>query len=206
MKTNRVTAKKQTPFLVMNNVRDNCHQPESNKFLMLTIATYCDRGGICYPTNHTLARVTQKSERTIQRQLKELVTAGEIEILAPGIGRDKKRIISLRRYAGKGDKAMSCLNTTPSLGKTSYNSQYKQPVNNSTELVPRVRSTLRGGGNPISFFSSSKQFFQPPPPKSPSSAEAGNGARLVREKLRDLRNAGTLGSSTGVPRERDDDL
>src|SRR5437762_11929008 len=93
--------RKRSAFTIMNNVRDNCKQPASKKVLMFVLATYCNGDGICYPGNETLARATCVSGRTVKRLLRGLVADGEVEILAPGIGRDKKRILCLRRYAAR---------------------------------------------------------------------------------------------------------
>jgi hypothetical protein len=131
-------SEKRTAFTVMNNVRDYCKQPASKKVLMFVLATYCDHDGVCYPKNETLARAACVSSRTVKRLLRELAADGEVEILAPGIGRDKKRILCLRRYAArKGDKAVSPLNGTGSLGKTSRNSHGEQPTNNQSEYTQR---------------------------------------------------------------------
>jgi pyocin large subunit-like protein len=110
----------------MSNVRDNCDQSDAKKLLLLILATYCDRDGICYPSNETLARVTRKKRRTVQRMLKDLAAEGELEILESGRGRNQKRILHLKRYVArkgdkamsrKGDKAMSRLNATRSGAK-----------------------------------------------------------------------------------------
>ncbi len=131
----------------MNNVRDHCGQPDARKLLMFTLATYCNAEGKCFPSNETLAGVTRKSRRTVQRMIKQLAADGELEVLEPGVGRDTKRIIALKRYAdaqAKGDKVVSLLNVTPqakhdtqmsrlnvtdSLGKTYCNNHVEQPTN-----------------------------------------------------------------------------
>ena len=122
-------------FRIMNAVRDNCTLSDGLKVLLFTLATYCDRDGVCYPSNRTLAEKTRKSERSIQRALKTLAAQRELEILSSGVGRNKKRVLKLRRYADFGgrpptvkpDKAMSPLNTTASLGETSCNNHSEQP-------------------------------------------------------------------------------
>ena len=127
--------RKRTAFDLMNNVRDLCEQSDAKKLLLFTLATYCDGDGICYPSNETLASVTRKSRRTVQRMLKGLVAEGELEILESGIGRDQKRILYLKRYAvkgdkavsRKGDKAMTSLNATRLPGETCCNSHSEQP-------------------------------------------------------------------------------
>jgi len=137
--------RKPSPFTIMNNVRDNCKQPVSKKLLMLTLATYCDGDGICYPSNRALVPATRMSERTIRRMLKQLAADGELKIITPGAGRDQKRIISLKRYVTKPgqsydlfkpdtamtanpDTAMTSLNRPRSLGKTSRNIHKEQPL------------------------------------------------------------------------------
>jgi Helix-turn-helix domain len=121
-------------FTVINNVRDMCEQKDSNKkLLMLTLATYCDRDGMCWPGNRALALATRKSERTIRRMLRVLDKEGELEILTPGIGRDKKRIIQLQRYCNadsKPAKAVTGLNRTGS------------PIKGVSEQPPITTSTF----------------------------------------------------------------
>jgi hypothetical protein len=87
---------KRSAFTTMNNIRDNCKQPDAKKVLMFSIALYANADGICYPSNETLSTVTRKSRRTVQRMLKELVADGELEILTTGGG--QKRIVRLTRY------------------------------------------------------------------------------------------------------------
>jgi Helix-turn-helix domain len=143
---NEKQLRKPNAFTVIKNVRDMCELSDAKKILMFTLATYCNPDGICYPGNRVLALATRKSERTIQRMLKELEADGEVEILTPGIGRGKKRILRLKRYAPKteqirsvlekADKALSPLNTTRSLGKTSGNNHSEQP--HSIESTPHL--------------------------------------------------------------------
>ncbi len=91
-------------FTVINNVRDQCQQPADKKFLLLTLATYCDGKGICWPSNRALMRATGKSERTIQRTLKALEQDGEFKVVTQGGGHQKRVIqfLSLRRHNRKG--------------------------------------------------------------------------------------------------------
>jgi hypothetical protein len=143
---------RKSAFTLMNNIRDYCEQSGPKKLFLFELATYSDSDGICYPSNETLAGVTRKSRRTVQRMLKELVADGDLEIVAPGIGRDKKRIIRLTRYATikgdkavsrKGDKAMTRLNVTRSLGKragTDIDNSHEQP---SDHVRVRTRGTTR---------------------------------------------------------------
>jgi hypothetical protein len=39
-------------------VRDLCEQPQAKKFLMLTLATYSNRDGVCHPSQLLLQRAT----------------------------------------------------------------------------------------------------------------------------------------------------
>jgi hypothetical protein len=89
---------KRNAFAVMKNVRDMCKQPVGKKLLMFTLATYCDLDGICWPSNRTLAAGTGMSESTIKRMLRALHEEGELQILTPGVDRDTKRFIHLKRY------------------------------------------------------------------------------------------------------------
>jgi DNA-binding Lrp family transcriptional regulator len=143
--------RKPSPFTVMNNIRDRCKQSDAKKLLMMILGTYSNGDGLCFPGNRALADAMNKSERTVKRMLKELKADGELEILRPGVGRDQKRIIRLKRYVAKpatamtpkGDKAMTPLNGTRSLGKTARNSQYEQPVLKKNMIKVRYTHGLR---------------------------------------------------------------
>jgi hypothetical protein len=155
-------AAKPNPFAVINTVRDMCKQRDALKLLMLTLATYCNGAGLCFPSNRTLAEATSRSDRSIRRMLRRLKTDGELEILEPGIGRDQKRFIRLTRYViGKYETGQSCvrskpdkivsaepgkaasgLNRTRSRGKTSQNNQREHPDNNQNTHTPRARRAL----------------------------------------------------------------
>ena len=139
MKSNSVpneSKQKRSAFTVINNVRDNCKQSVSKKLLMLTLATYCDGDGKCFPSNATLATVTGISERTIRRMLTQLVADGELEKVTPGLGgRNQKRVIQLKRYLTNPDTAMATLTRPRSLGKTSLNSHREQPKVRTTRSV-----------------------------------------------------------------------
>jgi hypothetical protein len=106
---NEKQPRKPNAFTVMKNVRDMCKQPVSKKLLMFTLATYCDLDGICWPGNRTLAAATGMSESTVKRLLRVLHEERELQILTPGIGRDTKRFIHLKRYV-KQVTAMTPLN------------------------------------------------------------------------------------------------
>lgn len=147
---------KPNAFTIINNVRNNCKQPVSKKLLMLTLATYCDRDGICWPRNDTLVSNTRQSERTIRRMLKQLAADGELEILTPGRGRDQKRIISLKRYAlPKPDKVVTCLNRPRPLGKVSRNNHREQPTKQNT-LKGRYTHGLQSTGKKEEVFQGKK--------------------------------------------------
>jgi len=90
--------RKQTAFTLMNNVRDYCEQTGAKRLLMFVLATYCNRKGVCWPSNETLAAKMHIHGRTIQRLLSQLAKAGEIQILKHGAGRNQRRYISLSRY------------------------------------------------------------------------------------------------------------
>jgi helix-turn-helix protein len=145
--------RKQSAFTIMNNVRDLCEQSDAKKVFLFTLATYCNGDGICYPSNHELVRTTRKSERQVQRMLKQLEAAGDLEKLTSGVGRYQKRIISLKRYAAKPDKDVTCkpdkvlspLNPTRSLGKTSQNNH-----NNDNSQEQPERGIALGNSTPSS--------------------------------------------------------
>jgi biotin operon repressor len=120
----------------MNNVRDHYKQSDSTKkLLVLTLATYCNSDGRCFPSNEKLASDLCKSRRTIQRLLIELEEEGQVNIVSSGRGRGQKRRIQLTRYvtagvqstAPKHDIAVSRLDVTCSLGETCCNSHKEQP-------------------------------------------------------------------------------
>jgi hypothetical protein len=128
--SNERQPEKRNVFTVITNVRAHCKQTDGKKLLMMVLASYSNGDGLCFPGNLALADAMNKTDRTVRRMLKQLKAGGELEILRPGIGRGQQRIIRLTRYAtikqdkavsGKGDKAMSGLNRTRSLGKTSCN-------------------------------------------------------------------------------------
>ena len=91
-------AGKQNAFTIMNNVRDHCKQSDAKVRLMFVLATYCNREGICWPSNETLMQKMGRKKRMIQKWLAELKADGEISVLKSGAGRDKRRKISLTRY------------------------------------------------------------------------------------------------------------
>jgi hypothetical protein len=131
---------KRSAFTIMSSVRDHCQQPVGKKLLMLTLATYANADGICYPSNETLAKATGLGNSTVRRMLRQLKSEGELEILTPGTGRDQKRTIRLKRYVAKPLTAMSAkpitvmsgLNCSGSPGKTPCNSHMEQPTNNQS--------------------------------------------------------------------------
>jgi hypothetical protein len=151
-KKDESNTKKANPFAVINNVRDMCTQPVRKKLLMLTLATYANADGICYPSNKKLREATGISKRTIQRILPALAAEGEIDILAPGVGRDKKRVIQLTKYAGKGDTAMTRKGDTAmahlNAPRSPMKSVLEHPAGTSntehpTQNTRKVRSTRR---------------------------------------------------------------
>ena len=157
-------------FTVINNVRDHCQQPDVKRWLLLILATYCDRKGICWPSNRKLMRVTGKSERTIQRMLKELEAVGELKVLSSGAGHKQKRILSLSRYA-KPVIAMTPLNPTRSLGEMSLNIHSEHPVHFSKEKSTHhlLRKVVR-----FPFFEGEELVLE----------EAANAVHFYNKKLR----------------------
>jgi hypothetical protein len=140
---------KRNAFTVMKNVRDMCKQSDARKNLMYALATYSNPDGICYPGNRALVQATRKSERTVRRMLKALAADGELEVLTKGAGRDQKRIICLKRYVEnrttgeiKPDKALSPLNRTRPLGKTSQNN-HRNCQTHPTDDTPNGVHTTR---------------------------------------------------------------
>jgi DNA-binding transcriptional ArsR family regulator len=51
----------------------------SRKVLLLALAHYADKHGVCWPSQETLARGTEQSVDTVQRQLKKLQELGLID-------------------------------------------------------------------------------------------------------------------------------
>lgn len=78
--------------------------PQPLKFLCLALADWADdEGGNIYPSVGTIARKVGASERTVQRQLADLVELGLVEVCSHaggGRGRTKR----LRLHTEKGDK------------------------------------------------------------------------------------------------------
>jgi hypothetical protein len=51
----------------------------ARKVLLMVLANYADQNGVCWPSQETLARGTEQSVDTVQRQLKKLQNLGVIE-------------------------------------------------------------------------------------------------------------------------------
>jgi hypothetical protein len=127
--------RKQSAFTIMNNVRDHCKQSDAKKVLMYSIALYANADGKCWPGNRVLANAINKSQRTVKRMLKELAADGELEILTPG-GGHQKRVICLTRYVaiapempiGGGDTQDVTGGVTPLHRQTLHNNHREQPV------------------------------------------------------------------------------
>ncbi|WP_291566100.1 helix-turn-helix domain-containing protein [Bradyrhizobium sp.] len=51
----------------------------ARKVLLMVLANYADESGVCWPSQETLARGTEQSVDTVQRQLKKLQNLGVIE-------------------------------------------------------------------------------------------------------------------------------
>jgi hypothetical protein len=155
--SNERQPEKRNVFTVITNVRAHCKQTDGKKLLMMVLASYSNGDGLCFPGNLALADAMNKTDRTVRRMLKQLKAGGELEILRPGIGRGQQRIIRLTRYAtikqdkavsGKGDKAMSGLNRTRSLGKTSRNTK----VNHQLTPKGKGATTSLRSARTVSFF------------------------------------------------------
>lgn len=90
--------RKRNAFTIINNVRDHCKQPPAARHLLLVLATYCNRGGVCWPSNDRLMHVTGLSRARVNYWLSWLKKAGDIQILKSGAGRNQRRKISVSRY------------------------------------------------------------------------------------------------------------
>jgi len=105
--SNEKQSTKPNAFILIKNVRDQCKQTGDKRVLMFVLATYCDRNGVCFSGNETLAEKLHVASRTVQRLLSQLAKDAEIDILQRGAGRNQRRYISLKRYLGtmtKGDE------------------------------------------------------------------------------------------------------
>src|SRR3954468_13210512 len=61
----------------------------ARKVLLLVLANYADEDGICWPSQETLAKGTEQSLDTIQRQLKKLEQKELITVAARPQGRGR---------------------------------------------------------------------------------------------------------------------
>lgn len=61
----------------------------ARKVLLLVLANYADEQGICWPSQETLAKGTEQSVDTVQRQLRKLAEMGLIEIVKRPLGRGR---------------------------------------------------------------------------------------------------------------------
>ncbi len=130
-----------TGYKLMSNLRDRCKQPYPEKCFLFTLGTYCDRDGTCYASSETLAEKMGVSPSTSKRMLRKLIADGEVEILEPGVGRSKKRVLRLTRYldfvprkSASEDENRSCSrskvtceNGSRSWGNVAPNSHSEQP-------------------------------------------------------------------------------
>ena len=65
----------------MTYVWDHSKQKSTDLLMMLALADHCNDEGFCYPGVHRLAKKCWVSERTAQRVLRKLVSAGELGIV-----------------------------------------------------------------------------------------------------------------------------
>ncbi|MCA9244889.1 MAG: helix-turn-helix domain-containing protein [Phycisphaerales bacterium] len=65
-------------FIVSNWVRDHCAATGADLTLLLTLATYADAEGVCWPGVGTLAKKLGRTRRAVQLALRRLERAGEI--------------------------------------------------------------------------------------------------------------------------------
>src|SRR5262245_503284 len=149
--------KTRNAFILINNVRDHCNQSDAKVRLMFILASYCDREGVCWPSNETLARRMRKKKRRIQKMLSELKADGEITILTTGAGRHTKRKISLERYMvtpGNADLNMhstsACLNVHYVLHPNNHMEQPSECIllseSNSTHLKMNTQVSRKPAG------------------------------------------------------------
>jgi hypothetical protein len=59
------------------------------KLTLLTMANYCDDTGCCWPSQETLARETEQSVDTVQREIKKLIKAGLVKMVTRPQGRGR---------------------------------------------------------------------------------------------------------------------
>ena len=79
------------PFKHINCVRDHSKAKGKAKFLLLTIATYCNDDGICFPSNKCLAQDTGIRPSHISRYLKEIPPYELIIVQKGGSQKGQKR-------------------------------------------------------------------------------------------------------------------
>lgn len=61
----------------------------STRLVLVILATFANGGGICYPAVGTIAQLANVSTRQVQHDLKDLVAAGELTVVAVGGGRNR---------------------------------------------------------------------------------------------------------------------
>ena len=65
---------------VMTQVWEHSSQEHGNLLVLLAIADFADDAGRAFPSVETLAKKARLSERQVQRAIKELRVAKEIEV------------------------------------------------------------------------------------------------------------------------------
>lgn len=63
-------------FAWQRAVRDSASLGATAKLVGLTLSTWMDARGVCYPSEATIARAVGRSESTVRRALRELERAG----------------------------------------------------------------------------------------------------------------------------------
>lgn len=89
-------------------VLENSEQTSSARLVMLVIAEHADKNGVSYPGNELIADESKLSVRQVQRIIKKISDTEELEIIEPGDGRGRKRIMQINLEKGdisgeKGD-------------------------------------------------------------------------------------------------------
>jgi hypothetical protein len=100
-------------------VRDHSVTQGTVKHVLLTLATYVDDNGECYPSHKALARATGLSRRTIERVMKE-IPANELQVVEKG------------KAAGHSTKYRITVNSRHADGSQTLNSRHgdgSTPVN-----------------------------------------------------------------------------
>ena len=63
-----------------DSIRNNPHLSSTTKLFLLTLATYADKEGVCWPSEPTIATAMSMSVATVQRELKKALELGLVEV------------------------------------------------------------------------------------------------------------------------------